>query len=333
MWCLERDILLTAQHLPGKGNVIADSESRVMRDRCNWMLNPVVLQRIMSHFSNLQMDLFATRLTYQLPRFFSWRPDPLAEETDAFLQDWTQVRGYANPPWNLVERVLAKVEEQQADIILMAQMWPSQLWYPRLLGMAEVLPSENQPSKGGSNSDRTTTTSDATSGRVAYLRQHYACKGLSGEAADLLLSSWRHNTSLSYDSLCRKWISWSTEQQADPISGPIEDIVNFLAQLYKEGYQYRSLNAYRSAISSMHTPIEGQSIGQHPLVSRLLKGAFQTCSLLPRYQSTWDVSRVLRHIKSHQLDNNLSLKLMYLRTVMLLALTRPSRSADLLSLV
>ena len=39
MWCLKRDILLTAQHLPGKENVIADMESRVMRDRLDWMLN------------------------------------------------------------------------------------------------------------------------------------------------------------------------------------------------------------------------------------------------------------------------------------------------------
>ena len=47
MWCLEREILLTAQHLPGKENVIADTESRVMRDRSDWMLNPSVFRQIM----------------------------------------------------------------------------------------------------------------------------------------------------------------------------------------------------------------------------------------------------------------------------------------------
>ena len=87
MWCLERDISLTKQHLPGKENVIADTESRVMRDRSDWMLNPSIFRLIMFRFSHLEVDLFATRLTYQLLRFFSWRPDSLAEETDAFLQD------------------------------------------------------------------------------------------------------------------------------------------------------------------------------------------------------------------------------------------------------
>ena len=44
MWCLERNILLTAQRLPGKENVIADAGSRVMKDHTNWKLNPSVFQ-------------------------------------------------------------------------------------------------------------------------------------------------------------------------------------------------------------------------------------------------------------------------------------------------
>ena len=122
-------------------------------------------------------------------------------------------------------------------------------------------PTEDRSSTSGYNGGL--SGSNSTPSRVAYLRQHYKDQKLSSEASDLLLSSWRQKTSQSYDSLSKKWISWCTDRQCDPISGPIEDVVNFLAHLYKEGYQYRSLNAYRSAIASMHTPIEGVSIGQH----------------------------------------------------------------------
>ena len=83
--------------------------------------------------------------------------------------------------------------------------------------------------------------------------------------------------------MTRCGISWCTKRDSDPVSGPIEDVVNILAHLHTERYQHRSLNAYRSAISSMHTPINGQSIGQH---SRLLKGAFQSRPPLPRYTET-----------------------------------------------
>ena len=164
---------------------------------------------------------------------------------------------------------------------------------------------------------------------MAYLRQHYEEQLLSREASDLLLSSWRPKSSQSYDSLCKRWISWCLERGSNPVSGPIEDVVNFLASLYSEGYQYRSLNAYRSAIASMHLPIEGVSIGQHPLVSRLLRGVYQTRPPLPRYSETWDVSRVLSYLAAQEVGDDLPLKLLTLRTVMLLALTRPSRSADL----
>ena len=79
----------------------------------------------------------------------------------------------------------------------------------------------------------------------------------------------------------------------------------------------------------MHAPIEGVSIGQHPLVSRLMKGAFQSRPPLPRYSGTWDITKVLAYLDGQTLTSSISLKVLTLRTVMLLALTRPSRSADL----
>ena len=200
-------------------------------------------------------------------------------------------------------------------------------------GTSERNSSENRSSGGGNSANGgSKSRGNSASSRVAYLRQHYTSQRLSGEATTLLLSSWRKKSSQSYDSLCKKWISWCSERQADPVSGPIEDVVNFLAFLHSENYQYRSLNSYRSAIASMHAPVDGVSIGQHPLVTRLLKGAFQTRPPLPRYTGTWDVNQVLNLLQNDPLDKGTSLKRLSQRTVMLLALTRPSRSVDLAKL-
>ena len=92
-WCLQQNIFLIAEHLPGKQNTLADEESRNMKDRCDWMLNPLIFNQIQHIMGPLQIDLFASRLTRQLPRFYSWRPDPEAENTDAFSQDWSKARG------------------------------------------------------------------------------------------------------------------------------------------------------------------------------------------------------------------------------------------------
>ena len=117
-WCLDHHIFLTAEHLPGRENQIADEESRVVRDRCDWMIHPNIFSQIQQVMGPLEVDLFASRLTHQLPRFHSWRPDPLAEATDAFTQDWSQIQGYVNPPWCLILRTLSKIQREEARVLL-----------------------------------------------------------------------------------------------------------------------------------------------------------------------------------------------------------------------
>ena len=136
----------------------------------------------------------------------------------------------------------------------------------------------------------------------------------------------------SYESLFGKWARWYSERGRDPVSGPIADIANFLAYLHEEGYQSRSLNAYRSAISSVHDSVDGVEVGKHPVISRLLKGAYHVRLPLPRYAATWNVQVVLQYIEGLGPSSSLSLKLWTLKLVMLMALMRPSRSADLASL-
>ena len=139
-WCVERNITLLAEHLPGRLNIQADEESRTAKDRCDWMLNQLVFHQINSVMGPLEIDLFASRLTRQLPRFYSWRPDPEAEATDAFMQNWAAYRGFANPPWCLIHRCLTKLKKQTARMVLITPLWKTQSWYPLLLELLEDLP-------------------------------------------------------------------------------------------------------------------------------------------------------------------------------------------------
>jgi len=68
------------------------------------------------------------------------------------------------------------------------------------------------------------------------------------------------------------------------------------------------------------------------MVTRLLKGAFHERPPLPRYTATLDVQMVLEYLKRMGTTDSLSLKQLSHKLCMLLALTRPSRSADLASL-
>ena len=155
---------------------------------------------------------------------------------------------------------------------------------------------------------------------------------ISPQASSLLLASWREKSGRTYDSLFGKWASWCVERSIDPISGYITGVVNFLADLFHQGYQHRSLCSYRSAISSVHEKVDGQPVGSHPMVSRLLKGVFHERSPQPRYSTTWDVSKVTNHIESLGENQNLALADLILKLVILLAMTRPSRSMDMTNL-
>lgn len=167
---------------------------------------------------------------------------------------------------------------------------------------------------------------------MAYLRGKYASQSLSRVAGDLLLSSWRTKSNKTYDSHFKKWVCWYTARGLDPISGHVSEVANFLADLHSEGYQSSSLNVFRSAISSVHDNVDGIEVGKHPIVTRLLKGTFHLRPPLPQYSSTWDVNVVLQYLKGLGLTTTLSLKALTHKLVMLLALTRPSRSVDLVSL-
>ena len=73
-------------------------------------------------------------------------------------------------------------------------------------------------------------------------------------------------------------------------------------------------------------------MGKHPMISRLVKGAYHARPPLPRYTSTWNVQVVLQYIDNLGPSSSLSLRLLTFKLVMLLSLTRPSRSADLVAL-
>ena len=111
-------------------------ESRVYPDTSDWQLDPSISQGINNKWSPFTIDLFASRLTAQLPRFVSWNPDPEAGAVDAFTLDWSQLRGYAFPPFALIGRCLRQVlRKSVSQLTIVAPVWETQPWYPLLLEM------------------------------------------------------------------------------------------------------------------------------------------------------------------------------------------------------
>ena len=97
-WAFDKDIGLSAQHITGVPNTIADIESQIARDRSDWMLRPRTFLMIKEALGPHGCGPVCIQTDSSTTCFFSWRPDPQAEAVDAFSQDWGPLRGFANPP-------------------------------------------------------------------------------------------------------------------------------------------------------------------------------------------------------------------------------------------
>lgn len=134
-WCIERNIWLSAAHIAGVKNVEADEASRVFNDRIEWELAEEVFTKLVSDRKKPDIDLFANRLNAKLPRYVSWKPDPEATFFDAFTICWSDYSFYAFPPFSLISTCLQKIAEDNAEGILIAPVWPTQVWFSTLMGM------------------------------------------------------------------------------------------------------------------------------------------------------------------------------------------------------
>jgi hypothetical protein len=113
----------------------------------------------------------------------------------------------------------------------------------------------------------------------------------------------------------------------------VNDILTLLVEQFnKRNLAYRTIGVYKTCISQMHDPVDGQQVGSLPLVSRFMKGIFQLRPPRPRYCSTWSVGLVLQKLSKMELLEELSLKDLTLKSVCLLALTSAARAHELVAL-
>ena len=140
-WCIDRKIWLSAAHIPGKQNLIADFESRRNQRASEWRLDRAslicALQRL--HFKP-DVDLFASRINHQVPLDVSYRPDPEAIAIDAFSLNWSNLNFYAFPPFSAIPTVLNTLMTEGAQGICVLPDWPTQPWYPRALQLLKQNP-------------------------------------------------------------------------------------------------------------------------------------------------------------------------------------------------
>ena len=310
----------------------ADKESRNFSDRHEWALGKEVFHTIAVLCPNLDIDLFATRLNNQLDTYCCWKLDPGSRYVDTFSIDWSKFSFYAFPPFSLVPRCVQTISQDKAKGILVVPLWPTQPWFPLLLHDA-VRQSTSSSTKlqiastSPLGSSRPTTQKVALDG-VSALRNSIGQFDLSAEATKRVMASWRTGTQKQYMTYIEQWLDFCGKRNINYCQPNVSDVIHFLMQLFNNGLSYSAINTARSALSTVVEMNNGCSIGSHPLVSRLIKGVYQSWPPTPKYSQIWDVSAVLRYLGTLHPVREISLKNLTLKFVMLLLLVSRKRGQD-----
>lgn len=184
------------------------------------------------------------------------------------------------------------------------------------------------------NEDLPSKSSNVELDSVAPLHRNFKAEGFSEQARNLLSASWRKGTQNDYSKKFDKFNSWCNERQIDPYRATLNQIADFLAYLFESGLQYSTISGYRSMLSAVLPQVDNHQVGQHPYISRLLKGVFHSRPPRTKLLPEWDLDLVLETLEAKPFEpmKDASLKFVTLKTVFMIAITTFRRCSDIQSL-
>ncbi|CAB4031951.1 Transposon Ty3-G Gag-Pol poly [Paramuricea clavata] len=192
-------------------------------------------------------------------------------------------------------------------------LWHALLAYPKVVAFASSSDA-NPPS-----------TQQARPVALPFIGALLSERGISSQASVIIQHSWRTGTKKQYATHLNRWRQYCGARGIDPISASVENGINFLSELYTQELSYSAINTARSALSTIILVPGGTTFGNHPLVTRFVKGVFVSRPALPRYTELWDISLMFNYLRTLHPVEELNLKELTLKTVMLLAILSGQR--------
>ena len=168
---------------------------------------------------------------------------------------------------------------------------------------------------------------------MQIIRQSLQNSEMSPDIVEVIMQSWRDSTHKQYKVYINKWVLFCVEGSHDPLHPSVRSVLSFLHSLFKKGLSYSALNTARSAVSNIAINVSGAQdhmpVGKHFLVCRYLKGVFNKIKPVPKYNNIWSVDTVLDYLSLFWPLDEINLKELTLKLVMLIALTTGQRCQTL----
>ncbi|KAA6372115.1 MAG: putative reverse transcriptase [Streblomastix strix] len=126
-------IQIQITHLPGVKNEIADALSRLPRAGDYKLKEKIFRQTCLQMNLNPTIDSFSQHFNNLLPRLMSTIRGQGEIAIDALNQTKKMELPWIHPPISLLPAVLKKIREEQMEAMIIAPLWPGQIWYTELV--------------------------------------------------------------------------------------------------------------------------------------------------------------------------------------------------------
>jgi len=139
-WCLKTGTRIKTTYVPSAFNP-ADAPSRQLTGQLEWSLSKPFFADLDHQWGRHTVDLFASDINHQLPRYMTWKPSANAVGLDALQHQWKPLGNvYCCPPWNLIPLVLQKIKQERLTATIVTPHWPSAVWFPTIKRMTVAAP-------------------------------------------------------------------------------------------------------------------------------------------------------------------------------------------------
>ncbi|CAL4069054.1 unnamed protein product, partial [Meganyctiphanes norvegica] len=287
---------LSISHIEGNFNVIADQLSRKEALSTEWSLQPKDFQKILDLNPNLEVDLFATSLNYQLGNYVSPCPDADAIAVDALTTQWDQWDHlYLYPPHLIDFEGFSEIDDytiHQRSVSYSRDSNQTMVYGLETESDSLRVDGDSPTTDGGRQSGKSTTDYQTTRLDVieaAYQRQFPGCN----EAIALMAAPLRDNSVRDYQHKWQKLLNFLSDKQIPPDELSFANVFQFFTYLfYERNLKPSTVAHYRSALTvplMLHYNIDLKV----PAVTDLLRAMSLKRPNAPASTPGWSLNKVL----------------------------------------
>ena len=187
MWCLEKNINITAQHLPGAQNFITDAESRPQTDRTDWKLNPCIFHKISEDFWPTGSGPHCNSSVCPVPTLLQLAAGSICRSNRCISPSVDAHQGVRQPTLEPGRQDAHPGADPTSHHSTGSTSMEISAMVPYTPTHVDRLPEANN-NRNRNNGEQGRLLDTPTTGCVAYLRKRYRSQQLSEEATDLMLS-------------------------------------------------------------------------------------------------------------------------------------------------